>query len=133
MTRLKVRSYPPSLAFSPDLSNTAIDNVITSGMGVYNIPLSSMTYSPFNPWFDHACSSAILVRERAHQSYKAPPSELTHAAFISTRNCCAAKIHKARSSFHKMKIDSLNSSTKKCFWSLSKIILNNCNQLPSAY
>ena len=93
------------------------------------IPYSLTTFSPSNPWFDQACSSAISDRERAHRSYQASPSELTHATFISARNRCSAKLRRARSSFRKRKIDKLNSSpTEKCFWSLSKKIFNNfCN------
>ena len=93
------------------------------------IPYSLTTFSPSNPWFHRACSSAISDREGAHRSYQASPSELTHATFISARNCCSAKLRSARSSFRKRKIDKLNSSpTEKCFWSLSKKIFNNfCN------
>ena len=93
------------------------------------IPYSLITFSPSKPWFDHACSSAISDRERAHRSYQASPSELTHATFISARNRCSAKLRRARSSFRKRKIDKLNSSpTEKCFWSLSKNIFTNfCN------
>ena len=85
-----------------------------------NISYSLKTFSPSNPWFDRACSSAISDREGVHRSYQASPSELTHASFISARNCCSAKIRRDCSSFHKRKIDRLNSSTEKCFWSLSK-------------
>ena len=88
---------------------------------------SLITFSP-KPWFDCACSSAISDRDGAHRSYQASPSELTHATVISARNRCSAKIRRARSSFRKRKIDKLNSSTEKCFWSLSKKIFNNfCN------
>ena len=92
------------------------------------IPYSLITFSPSNPWFDRACSSAISDREGAHRSYQASP-ELTHATFISARNRRSAKLRRARSSFCKRKIDELNSSpTEKCFWSLSKKIFNNfCN------
>ena len=86
---------------------------------------SLITFSPSNPWFDCACSSAISDREGAHRSYQASPSELTHATFISARNRCSVKLRRARSSFRKRKIDMLNSSTEKCFWSLSKEIFNN--------
>ena len=112
----------------PDLAATAVGEVVDSGMRVY-IPYYLITFSPSNPWFDRVCSSAISDREGAHRSYQASPSELTHAAFISARNCCSAKIHSARSSFRKRKIDKLNSSpTEKCFWSLSKKFFNNfCN------
>ena len=58
-------------------------------MGAY-ITYSLMTFSPSNPGFDHACSSAISDREVAHRSYQA--SELTHATYISARNRCSAKI-----------------------------------------
>ena len=68
------------------------------------IPYSLITFSPSNPWFDHAYSSAILDREGANLSYQASPSEITHATFISARNHCSAKIRKARSSFHKRKL-----------------------------
>ena len=92
------------------------------------IPYSLITFSPSKPWFDRGSSSAISVREGAHQSYQASPSELTHATFISVRNRCSAKIRGACSSFRKRKIDKLNSSPEKCFWSLSKKIFNNfCN------
>ena len=93
------------------------------------IPYSLTTFSPSNPWFDHACFSAISGREGAHRSYQASPSELAHATFISARNRCSAKLRRARSSFRKRKVDKLNSSpTEKCFWSLSKKIFNNfCN------
>ena len=112
----------------PDLAATAVGEVVDSGMRAY-IPYSLTTFSPSNPWFDRACSSAISDREGAHRSYQASPSELTHATFISARNRCSAKLRRARSSFHKRKIDKLNSSpTEKCFWSLSKKIFNNfCN------
>ena len=89
---------------------------------------SLITFSPSNPWFDCMCSSAISDREGAHRSYQASPFELTHATFISARNRCSAKIRRARSSFCKRKIDKLNSSTEKCFWSLSKkTFINFCN------
>ena len=112
----------------PDLATTAVGEVVDSGMRAY-IPYSLITFSPSNPWFDRACSSVISGREGVYRSYLASPSELTHATFISARNCCSAKILGARSSFHKRKIDELNSSpTEKCFWSLSKKIFNNfCN------
>ena len=112
----------------PDLAATAAGEVVDSGMRVY-IPYSLITFSPSNPWFDCACSSAISNREGAHQSYQASPSELTRATFISARNRCSAKLRRARSSFRKRKIDKLNSvPTEKCFWSLSKKIFNNfCN------
>ena len=93
------------------------------------IPYSLITFSPSNPWFDRACSSAISNREGAHQSCQTSPSELTHATFISARNRCSTEIRRAQSSFRKRKIDKLNSSpTEKCFWSLSKKVFNNfCN------
>ena len=91
------------------------------------IPYSLKTFSPSNPWFDRTCSSAISDREGVQRSYQASPSELTHAN-VSARNRCSAKIRRAHSSFCKRKIGKLNSSTEKCFWSLSKTILNNfCN------
>ena len=112
----------------PDLSATAVGEVMDSGMRAY-ILYSLTTFSPSKLWSDRACSSAISDREGAQQSYQASPSELTHAAFISARNRCSAKLRRARSSFRKRKIDKLNSSpTEKCFWSLSKKIFNNfCN------
>ena len=103
----------------PDMVATAVGEVMDSGMRT-DILYSLITFSPSNPWFDCACSSAISHREGAHRSYQASPTELTHATFISARNRCSAKIRRARSSFRKMKIDKLNSSTEKCFWSLSK-------------
>ena len=87
------------------------------------IPYSLIAFSPSNPWFDRACSSAIADREGegAHQSYQASPPELTHAILISDRNRCSAKTNRAHLSFHKWQIDKLNSSpTEKCFWSISK-------------
>ena len=112
----------------PDLAATAVGEVVDSGMRA-NIPYSLTTFSPSNPWFDRASSSAISDREGAHRSYQASPSEFTHATFISARNRCSAKLRRARSSFRERKIDKLNSSpTEKCFWSLSKKIFNNfCN------
>ena len=112
----------------PDLAATAVGEVMDSGMRAH-IPYSLTTFSPSKPWFDRACSSAISDREGAHRSYQASPSELTHAAFISARNRCSAKLRRARLSFCERKIDKLNSSpTEKCFWSLSKKIFNNfCN------
>ena len=90
----------------PDLAATAVGEVVDSGMRVRAyIKYSLIAFSPSNPWFDRACSSAISDREGAHQSYQASPSELTHATFISARNRCSAKIRRARSSFHKRKID----------------------------
>ena len=90
------------------------------------IQYSLISFSPSNPWFDRTCSSDISDREGANRSYQTSPSELTHATFISARNRSSAKLRKARSSFHKRKIDKLNSSpTEKCFWSLSKKIFNN--------
>ena len=65
----------------PDLAATAVGDVVDSGMRAY-IPYSLTTFSPSNPWFDRACSSAISDREGAHRSYQASPSELTHATFI---------------------------------------------------
>ena len=69
-------------------------------------------------------------REGAHQSYQASPSELTHATFIFARNRCFSKMRRAHSSFRKRKVDKLNSSAEKCFWSLSppkKIFHSFCN------
>ena len=112
------------LTRDPDLVATAVGEVVDSRMRAY-IPYSLTTFSPSNPWFDRACSSAI-----SNRSYQASPSKLTHATFISARNRCSAKLRKARSSFCKRKIDKLNSSpTEKCFWSLSKkkIFNNFCN------
>ena len=91
----------------PDLAATAVGEVLDSGMRAY-IPYSLINFSPSNPWFDRACSSAISDREGAHRSYQASPSELTHATFISARNHCCAKLRRARSSFRKRKIDKLN-------------------------
>ena len=108
----------------PDLAATAVYKVFDSGIWAY-ILYSLITFSPSNPWFDRACSSTISDREGAHQSYQASPSELTHATFISARNRCSAKIRRACSSFRKRKIDKLNSSAEKCFWSLFKNIFNN--------
>ena len=108
----------------PDLAATAVGEFMDSGRRAY-IPYSLTTFSPSKPWFDRACSSAISEREGAHRSYQASPSELTHAAFISARNRCSAKLCSC-SSFRKRKIDKLNSSPiEKCFWSLSKKIFNN--------
>ena len=99
----------------PDVAATAVGEVVDSEMRAY-IPYSLTAFSPSNPWFDRACSSAISDREGAHRSYQASPSELTHATFISARNHCSAKLRRARSSFRKRKIDKLNSSpTEKCF------------------
>ena len=104
----------------PDLAATAAVEVVDSGMRAY-IPYSLITCHPSNPWFDHACSSAISDREGEYRSYQASPSELTYATFISPRNRYSAKICRAHSSFNKRKIDKLNSSpTEKCLWSLSK-------------
>ena len=112
----------------PDLAATALGEVVDLGMRVY-IPYSSITFSPFNTWFDCGCSFAISDKEGAHQSHQASPFELTHATFISAKNRCSAKIHRARSSLRKRKTDKLNSSpTEKGFWSLSKKNFNNfCN------
>ena len=107
----------------PDLAATAVGEVVGSGMREY-IPYSFITFSP-NPWFDRECSSTISDREGARWSYQASPSELTHATVISAGNRCSAKIQRARSSFRKRKTDKLNSSTEKCFWSLSKKIFSN--------
>ena len=65
----------------PDLAATAVGEVMNSGMREY-IPYSLITFSPSNPLFDSACSSAISDREGAHRSYQASPSEFTHATFI---------------------------------------------------
>ena len=108
----------------PDLAATAVGEVVDSGMRAY-IPYSLITFSPSTLWFDHECSSVISDREGAHRSYQTSPSELTHATFISARNRCSAKLRRVHSSFRKRKIDKLNSSTVKCFWSLSKKIFNN--------
>ena len=108
----------------PDLAATAVGEVMDSGMRAY-IPYSLITFSPSNSWFDRVCFSAISDREGAHRLYQASPFELAHATSISARNGCSAKIHRARSSFRKRKIDKLNSSlTEKCFWSLSKKIFH---------
>ena len=72
------------------LAFTAVGEVVDSGMRAY-ISYSLITFSPSNPWFDHACSSAISDRERGHRSYQASPSVLTHATFISARNRCFAR------------------------------------------
>ena len=104
----------------PDLVATAVGEVVDSRMRAY-IPYSLITFSPSNPWFDRACSSAISDREGVHRSHQTSPFELTHATFISARNRCSARIRGARSSFRKRKMDKLNSSpTEKCFLSVSK-------------
>ena len=104
----------------PDPVATAVGEAVDSRMKAY-IPYSLITFSPSKTWFDRACSPSISDREGVHRSYQASPSELTHSTFISARNCCSAKLRRARSSFCKRKIDKLNSSpTEKCFWSLSK-------------
>ena len=98
----------------PDLEATAVGETVDSGMRTH-IPYSLTTFSPSNPWFDHACSSAISDREGVHCPDQSSPSQLTHATYISARNRCFAKIRRARSSFCKRKIDKLNSSsTEKC-------------------
>ena len=65
----------------PDLAATAAGEVMDSGIRAY-ILYSLITFSPFKPWFDRACSAANLEL----------PSELIHATFISARNHCSAKI-----------------------------------------
>ena len=112
----------------PDRAAVAVAEVITSGMEAY-IPSSTKTFSPSNPWYDGACSSAIRARESTHQSYQASPSEHSHAAFISARNRCTSQIRKAKASFRKRKAVKLASSrTEKNFWSLTnKILKNFCN------
>ena len=100
---------------NPDLVVTAVSEVMDSGMRSY-IPYSLITFSPSNPWFDRACSSAVSDREGTHQSYQDSPSELTHATFISARNHCSAKICRARSSSIKGRlISSTLLLLKKCF------------------
>ena len=49
----------------PDLAATAVGEVLDSGMRAY-IPYSLIIFSPSNPRFDRACSSAISDREGAH-------------------------------------------------------------------
>ena len=66
---------------NPDLAATAVGEVVDLGMRAY-IPYSLITFSPSNPWFDRACSSAISDRGGAHQSYQASPSELIHATLF---------------------------------------------------
>ena len=48
-----------------DLVAAAIGEVVDSGMREY-IAYSVKPFSPSNPWFDRACSSAISDREEAH-------------------------------------------------------------------
>ena len=113
------------LTRDPDLMATAVGEVMDSGMRAY-IPYSVITFSPSNPWFDCAYSSAISDREETHQSYQ--PSRSGLMLLFSARNCCSAKIRRAYSSFHKRKIDKLNfTPTEKCFWTLSRKIFNFCN------
>lgn len=47
----------------PDLVATAVGKVMDSGMRAH-IPYSLITFSPPNSWFDHACFSFILDREK---------------------------------------------------------------------
>ena len=116
------RSGDPSVAVSQ------IEEVIMAGMEEY-IPSTIKTFSPSNPWFDRACSSAIQVRERAHQTWVSSPSILTHTNFISARNRTNSITRQAKRSFVRRKSDRLSSNpTSKTFWSLAKPMLNNfCN------
>ena len=113
----------------PNLAGTVFGEIVDSGMRAY-ILYSLITFSPSKPWFDRACSSAISDREGACRSYQASPSEITHATSISARNHYSAKLHRARSSFCKRKIDKLNSSPteKNISGPYPKKIFNNfCN------
>ena len=49
----------------PDLAATAVGEVMDLGMRAY-IPYCLITFSPSNPWFDRACSSAICDTEGVH-------------------------------------------------------------------
>ena len=49
----------------PDLAATVIGEFMDLGMTAY-IPNSLITFSPSNPWFDHACSSAISDSKGVH-------------------------------------------------------------------
>ena len=92
-------------------------------------PLTTKTFSPTNPWFDHTCPFVIQARERTHLSYKNSLSELSLNIFRSARIHCAIQIRRAKPAFYKQSVKKLTSSpTDKCFWSLAKKLSNNiCN------
>jgi len=100
--------------------------VILAGLEAY-IPYSSLrSSSNCKPWFDDACSEAILARNRAYQSWKNNPTPLTHSNFISLRNRAHSIISKTKDRFIKNKCNNLvNNPSSKSFWSLSKQITRN--------
>ncbi|MEO1548793.1 MAG: hypothetical protein AAFU74_18770, partial [Bacteroidota bacterium] len=105
---------------SPDDVAPLVTDFIVSGIEVY-VPSTLKIFFPSNPWFDRACSQAVLARDRAFKSYQSSPSAVSHAAFISARNHCKTKLRKAKASFYKRKAESLTRSpTEKLFWSLAK-------------
>ncbi|KAK7087048.1 hypothetical protein SK128_018758 [Halocaridina rubra] len=69
------------------------------------IPSSMKTFSPPNPWFDHACSIAIQTRDRADQSYQASPSDLTRIAFIVARNLSTTQNRRLSAVSHHLTLD----------------------------
>ena len=88
----------------PDLILTLQNKWEWSLIVVVMAPLTTrhpMIDPPFPITWRLLTKSAILVRKGAHRAYQDSPSEITHATFISTKNHCSAKIHRAHSSFCK--------------------------------
>src|SRR6201990_2929507 len=111
---------------SEDASVSAdkVGAVIVDGMSRF-IPSSTKSFSPQNPWFDRACSRAILARDIAYREWKNSPSPITLANFHSDRNRCRDILRRAKQTFTKRRCaELLNSPTEKSFWPLAKNISN---------
>ena len=110
----------------PDLAATAVGKEIDSGMRTYS-PYSSIAFSPSNPWFDHACSSAISDSKGVHRLCQTSSSELTCATLFLLGIFALLRFIEPVHLSVKGKLIGLT-PTEKCFWSLSKKICNNfCN------
>src|SRR5678816_1739517 len=89
--------------------------VIVDGISRF-IPSSTKSFSPHNPWFDHACSLAIQARDSSYQGWKNSRSPITLANFHSARNRCRDTLRRAKRAFIKGKCANLlGSLTDKCF------------------
>ena len=56
-----------------DLAAVQVTEIMTAGMEAY-VPLSVKSFSPSNPWFNHACSMAVKARGRAYRLYQTSAS-----------------------------------------------------------
>ena len=112
-------------AGDPSLCAERITEVIVSGMEAY-IPHTFSDPKARKPWFNSACSRAVIGREAAHKRYRSHPSPESHALYISARNQAKSVLQLAKNSFINRKCHNLlTSNSPRDFWHLAKNISNN--------